>query len=302
MVAWFLGVWVSLPLVAQAGFDWSEGRMLSPGITHARVRVVDPRPTTLNVLRIDTTEPGLRFYTTPRCEDWVEDDTETRRKTTREFIRQSQETDHSLVVAINADAFSPWPAPWNQETLTNVLGLAVSEGVPVSLGSGTPSLIVDQDGTLRMAPTSPATDLTGIRTAVSGFGFCLTDGKPTGGTGGEHPRTGTGLSQDARYVYFLTIDGRRRSHQGATVEEVGLWLKYFGAYTGINMDGGGSTTMAWWNPDNPGPDKCELLNLPVGDGRDRRSLPAGSEESPQQPYERCNGSNIGIYYLPSTND
>ena len=61
----------------------------------------------------------------------------------------------------------------------------------------------------------------------------------------------------------MTIDGRQLASDGATTSEVGAWLKHFGAHTGINMDGGGSTTMAWWNPDGSGTNKSELLNFPV---------------------------------------
>jgi hypothetical protein len=62
----------------------------------------------------------MSIYTTPRYESWSANATETGRQTTRGFIRASQKTDKKLVVAINADHFSPWPAPWDQETLTNL--------------------------------------------------------------------------------------------------------------------------------------------------------------------------------------
>ena len=82
---------------------------------------------------------------------------------------------------------------------------------------------------------------------------------------------------------MMTIDGRQFASAGATTGDVGSWLKHFGAYTGINMDGGGSTTMAWWNPNNAGSDKSELLNYPVGTGWGFRR-------------ERTVGSNFGVYY------
>ena len=50
------------------------------------------------------------------------------------------------------------------------------------------------------------------------------------------------------------------------------------------MDGGGSTTMAWWNPNAMGADKSELLNFPVGTGRNLA-------------LERTVGNSLGVYYF-----
>ena len=267
--------------------DWSGAEELYPGIKHVAVTVTSPRKMVINAMQIDTATRGLKFYTTPRCSPWEENSTETQRQRTRDFIRESQATDKKLVVAINADAWKPWiPSKWDQETKRNVLSLAVSEGTLVSAGSGTPSLIVGKDGTVSMATTSAGYNISDIQTAVSGFDFCLSEGTPLTGGDALHPRTGTGLSQNSRYLYFMTIDGRQPDSEGATTEEVGSWLKYFGAYTGINMDGGGSTTMAWWNPDNADPDKCKLLNNPRGSGRWNILM-----------TERCVGNNIGVYYV-----
>ena len=59
-------------------------------------------------------------------------------------------------------------------------------------------------------------DLTGVAVAVSGFGFVLDDGIVLPGGADRHPRTGIGLSADARHAYLLVIDGRRHASQGAT--------------------------------------------------------------------------------------
>jgi hypothetical protein len=64
-----------------------------------------------------------------------------------------------------------------------------------------------------------------------------------------------------------------------------------GARVAINMDGGGSTTLAWWNPERGEADPCELLNQPVGNGQ------AWSPERDPAMFrttERTNGNNFGI--------
>ena len=288
MLGWALVVSLTLvPMAcAQSGtYDWGSASDLYPGIKHVKVMVTSPRKMNINCMRIDTAAPGLKFYTTPRCDSWVENSTETQRKTTRQFIRESRSTDRKVVVAINAAAFSP-SAPWNEETLTDLRGLAVCEGMLVSPGSGTPSLLVGKNGTATMATTKCGHSISAVQMAVSGFYFVLTNGSTVPGETDPHPRTGIGLSQDSRYVCFMTIDGRRAASAGATTEEVGHWLKHFGSYTGINMDGGGSTTMAWWNPSKSGTDKSELLNSPVGTGA----------KTNWRTTERCNGNSIGVYY------
>ncbi|MEM7270510.1 MAG: deoxyribodipyrimidine photo-lyase, partial [Pseudomonadota bacterium] len=88
----------------------------------------------------------------------------------------------------------------------------------------------------------------------------LTDGASISGGASLAPRTGIGLSQNKRFAYFMVVDGRRSFVDGATTQEVGDWLKFFGAYDGINMDGGGSTTMARFDQN----DGAVLLNSPVG--------------------------------------
>ena len=271
-------------------YDWSVAKELYPGIKHVEVAVSNPRKMVINAMQIDTATPGLKFYTTGRCSLWAENSTETQRQRTRDFIRESQTTDKRLVVAINADAWNPWiPAEWDQRTNRDLLGLAVSEGTLVSDGSGTASLIFGKNGTVSMASTSAGYDISDVQTAVSGFGFCLITANPLPSGDDLHPRTGMGLSKNSRYVYFMTIDGRQPDSEGATTEEVGSWLKYFGAYTGINMDGGGSTTMAWWDPRASGSDKCMLLNNPRGSGGYSASA-----------SERCVGNNIGVYYVPES--
>jgi hypothetical protein len=56
------------------------------------------------------------------------------------------------------------------------------------------------------------------------------------------------------------------------------------------MDGGGSTTLAWWDPDFPENDKCRLLNRPVGNGVNFSKRPPERF----QPTERANGNNLGV--------
>lgn len=59
----------------------------------------------------------------------------------------------------------------------------------------------------------------------------------------KHPRTGIGFSQDSSTVYFITVDGRQESSSGMTLKQFADLMIEEGIYQGLNLDGGGSTTM-----------------------------------------------------------
>ena len=82
-----------------------------------------------------------------------------------------------------------------------------------------------------------------------------------------HPRTAAGLTRDGRTLILIVIDGRQVGYsEGATLAEVANLLIEYGAWTGLNLDGGGSADMvmagadgrpqvlsspaSWWIPED----------------------------------------------------
>lgn len=59
----------------------------------------------------------------------------------------------------------------------------------------------------------------------------------------KHPRTGIGFSKDSLTIFLITVDGRQESSSGATLREFADLMISEGVFTGLNLDGGGSTTM-----------------------------------------------------------
>jgi hypothetical protein len=59
----------------------------------------------------------------------------------------------------------------------------------------------------------------------------------------RHPRTGVGFSRDSTMAYFVTVDGRQKGSVGMSLKEFGELMIGAGIYQGLNLDGGGSTTM-----------------------------------------------------------
>lgn len=58
------------------------------------------------------------------------------------------------------------------------------------------------------------------------------------------PRTAIAVNQDGSKVFFVTVDGRRAGSPGMNLIEFSEYLVSIGAYAALNLDGGGSTTMA----------------------------------------------------------
>lgn len=59
----------------------------------------------------------------------------------------------------------------------------------------------------------------------------------------RHPRTAVGINQDTTKLFFVTVDGRQASSLGMNLYELADLMVQIGVYQGINLDGGGSTTM-----------------------------------------------------------
>ncbi|MEY3458544.1 MAG: hypothetical protein RL215_1701 [Planctomycetota bacterium] len=289
-------LWIALTAFQDANssgppVNWESARELAPGIRLHQDVLESPRRLRRHAARIDLRQPGLQFTTTDRLEDWEPDVRETRRQTVRSFLRSERTAGRPVVLAFNADAFTPWPVPFDQETESNLQGFAVCREQLVSPGSGSPSFIRLKSGEGSMRITRDATPADDIEIAVSGFSFCLQDGRVQPSGDDLHPRTGLGLSADGRWLVVLVVDGRRYSSEGSTTEELGQWLLDLGASDGINMDGGGSSTLAWWNSEATADDKSELINRPVGNGL-KLLTPASDDRFVS---ERANGNNVGIW-------
>lgn len=110
-------------------------------------------------------------------------------------------------------------------------------------------------------------DLENIKFLVGGGSQILKNGVPTAthlNLKGNHPRTGIGVSKDGKEIILATIDGRDTKYKGVSQENFGAILKSLGMYDAVNLDGGGSTTMAVKKPKD---DKAKLVNKPSDGGQ-----------------------------------
>ena len=114
-----------------------------------------------------------------------------------------------------------------------------------------PALVVWKNGAVEILDHVDREKSDLIREAVSGFCMIARHGKllpDAGYSKGLMPRMAYGLSRDRRHLYVMAIDGRQDDWSlGATGSEAGRLLLAAGAYDVINMDGGGSATLCYWD-------------------------------------------------------
>ena len=142
---------------------------------------------------------------------------------------------------------------------------------------------VTADKKALIRPIQPGGDWPEVSQAGVGYGLVLLDGalsnvyrkeKFNWGTkalfqGMRHPRTGICITPQ-NHVLLLTADGRTDSAAGLSFEELAKVMLWLGGRDGVNIDGGGSTTM--WIKER-GQTEGKLANQPPG-GSERPVLTA----------------------------
>ena len=253
----------------------------------------------VHCIRVDLTDPDIRLFATPKAAAYVAESRETLTQTVPGFLQQYQ-----LQVACDANFYSANPGgadPTSAGLSCEVYGLQISGGIVVSAETsadyaGDPraaSLLFSTNNqpsfVFRNLP--PGTNTTGIYTAVTGYYAIVSNGVNVGAASINsypdswihlsQPRTAFGVSQDNRYLYLMTIDGRQSGYSdGALDSETAYWMLQAGAWNAVNMDGGGSTAM--YMADSTGsPVAVNHSSYLAGYGR-----------------ERYIGSQFGVYAKP----
>ena len=289
-------------------YNWANASPLGniSSILKASVALPSPRPgeqpLALTALRVDIRDTAIQLTSTGRRSDWANNTIETTTETSRQFISRSRSTGLPIVAAINTAPFDLNLANQFLSVPTNIRGFAVSDGQLVSstdyngdtfkstflYDPVTGARIENKASTLPApadvtypAPAAEVALASTLKVATSGFGIVLNNGVVSGNQVLQNARSALGLTADGRYLTMLTVDrvpnpAQPNGWQGATDYDVGTILKGFGSTMGINVDGGGSTQLAWWNSTS---NQAELLSNPLA--------------------ERYVGASLGVLYQPS---
>ena len=271
-----------LPLTAQ-NVQVSGWTPVFTGIAQATGSIDGPDASKAYAVRVDLRAPGIRFYTAPH-----QGSLNTVASTTSSFL-----TKFGLQVAVNANFFAPCCNATAEDK--TVLGLAVSDGnivaVPNSIPGQNAGLLITRKNEASIVDNSEQMDLTNVFNAVTGSGIIVQDGlnvgnqTPFGDGADPNPRTSVGLSEDSRFLYIVVIDGRQPGYSiGTKSSETAALMLAFGAWTAINLDGGGSTDLV----EDNGHGTFTIVNRPSG-GAERydanqlgiRALPLGDDQNQQ---------------------
>ena len=256
-------------LLAADALLQAEQRVTQPflGISYTDRTEASPRNIHMHVAQIDLTAPGIRFKLSPPSGP-----RETVRQTTAGFLAQ----EHAQL-AINAHYFLPFPSADADAWL---IGIAASEGRVYSafespeqdyaLVADAPGVNIDRQnhatvvhrrlrqgfgvqGRLRQGnEATQVEEPVTLWTTVSGSAQIVTGGEKTipalAWYDAVQARTAIGLSQDGRTLTLFTVD-KSGGSEGMTVGEVAdLLRRDFGVWNALNLDGGGSTSMALEDP------------------------------------------------------
>lgn len=268
------------------------------GITTITRTESTPRHLTIRVVKIRLREPGIAFKLSPPSGAL-----ETVRETTLDFLKR----EHAQV-AINAHFFLPFPSTSSGADLvglaasngnvysafeTPAQSYAIVEHAPaINLDHSNHARVVHWDS--RFPDGRHVREKVKIWNAVAGSAQIITNGvktiplysgpqnpgaplKPGGPRSYDNAnswydalqaRTAIGLSRNNKTLYLVTVD-RAGGSLGMRVGEVAdLLMRDYGVYNALNLDGGGSTSMAM---EKSGTQQPVMVNKP-SDPADARAV------------------------------
>jgi hypothetical protein len=244
------------------------------GVTYFDRSDAQPRPLRMHVAQIDLQAPGIRFKVSAPAGD-----REVMRQSTLDFLKQER-----AQLAINGHFFLPFPSQDRTAWVIGlgasegrVFSAFESPEQSYALVAYAPALNIDRDNhativhhNARRAGDMDVREPVALWNVVAGSSQIVTDGRETvpvyrddnhfdgeldpGGPNNYSndkawanamtARTAVGLSKDRRTLTLFTVDVRGGSEGMRLPEMASLLIREFGVADALNLDGGGSTTMA----------------------------------------------------------
>ncbi|MFD2412771.1 stalk domain-containing protein [Paenibacillus rhizoplanae] len=146
---------------------------------------------------------------------------------------------------------------------------------------------------LRSKTTQQQLDPSTLQMMIGGHTILVNNGKAssfsrsTSSIGGYRARTALGYSQDGRYVYVIAAEKNSNS-AGLSLTELQSFMTNIGVWKGINLDGGGSTTMV----DRPLAETSTTLTFNTEYGKEQRTIVNGVGVYTSAPQGEVKGIKI----------
>jgi hypothetical protein len=248
------------------------------GVIYSARTASEPRPLRMHVAQIDLQAPGIRFKVSAPGGD-----REVLRQSTLDFLKQER-----AQLAINGHFFLPFPSTdrtaWVIGLAASEGRVFSSFEIPeqsYALVAFAPALNIDRDNRASIVHFDPAfadgrhvREKVALWNVVAGSSQIVTGGivsvpyyrddnhfdaelDPGGPNNYSNDkawadattaRTAIGLSQDRRTLTLFTVDVRNGSEGMKLSEVAAVLIRDFGVVDALNLDGGGSTTMAMEDP------------------------------------------------------
>jgi hypothetical protein len=236
-----------------------QEQKLFEGIRYSRS--VEPAiPLVYHLIEIDLQAEGIGFFVTPR--DNVEG-FDYAARTSSQFL-----SEFGLQLAINGDFFDPWhdyhPLDYYPHVGdgVNARGLSINAGEIITEGYSDSAFTLyftaDNNPSFER-PLAPVV-------AISGHLLILENGRinPIAGDNSyyidRHPRTAIGFNEGRDKLIIMVVDGRQPSYSiGLNLEDLADLMLDAGAFSALNLDGGGSSSLVMQGADG----EAELLNSPI---------------------------------------
>ena len=248
------------------------------GVTYFDRSITEPRPLRMHIAQIDLRAPGIRFKVSPPGGD-----REVLRQSTLDFLNQER-----AQIAINGHFFLPFPSEdktaWVIGLAASEGRVFSAFEIPeqsYALVAFAPAINIDRDNHASIVTYDPSnSDQKHVRekvalwNVVAGSSQIVTRGVATipayrddnhfdgeldpGGPNNYSnskawadattARTAIGLSRDQQTLTLFTVDVRGGSEGMRLSEVANVLIRDFDVFDALNLDGGGSTTMAMEDP------------------------------------------------------
>ncbi|MEM6437167.1 MAG: phosphodiester glycosidase family protein [Cyanobacteria bacterium P01_D01_bin.115] len=265
-IFWTMGGLVLLtPLLLYTLQQWQrsprvpETQELFAGVIYQRQVTDAPWPQVIHIVTVDLTHPHVEVIVSPGRPG--EDDLETVAQTTAQFVDTA-----NVQVAVNANFFYPFEekTPWNFRPLagdrTNILGVGMADGQSYSPAElQWPALCFTADNRAQIAADGLCHEDT--QQAIAGNQQLVAHGEavPFDFRDRAYARVMALVSQGGEELSLVVVDGKQPHYsEGATLTQLTDIALSLNADAALNLDGGGSTTLAIDTPNGPQP-----LNAPI---------------------------------------
>ncbi|WP_018884182.1 stalk domain-containing protein [Paenibacillus massiliensis] len=147
---------------------------------------------------------------------------------------------------------------------------------------------------LKIKSSGKLVDPSTLQTMIGGHTILVNEGKKSSfsrsvsSIGGTRARTALGYSKDQRYVYLIAVE-KNNSSTGMSLSELQSFMVDIGVWKGLNLDGGGSTTMVT----RPLGDTSAALTFDTEYGKQQRSIVNGLGVYTEAPKGTLKGFTVG---------